>query len=239
MANLKQDSVKSNIDFKRSDSIHSHVSPWLARILYPLGGYLVLPFFFKKIVINGRQNIPKTGAILVAPTHRSRWDAVIVPTAVGKTVSKRDVHFMVTTNEVKGLQGWFIRHMGGFPVNTERPQIDSVLHSIDILQQDDKILVIFPEGNIFREDTIQPLKRGVASIALETKLKEPERDVNILPVSIRYNERYPTWGTRVKVDIGSPLKVLSCDRKSLRSSSQKLTKSLQARLQELYESQSA
>lgn len=237
MANLKQDSVKNNkVALERSKSINSHVSPWLARILYPLGKYLVLPFFFKRITINGRQNIPQKGAILVAPTHRSRWDALLVPNAVGKTVSKRDVHFMVTTNEVKGLQGWFIRHMGGFPVDTQHPQIDSIRHSLEILRQDNKMLVIFPEGNIFRDDTIQSLKRGVALIALETKLKQPELDVNILPISIRYSDRCPKWGTKVKVNIGEPLIVPNCTKKTLRSSSQKLTKALQTRLQKLYDS---
>lgn len=173
MTNLKQDRVKNNIDTEKLDSLNSRISPWLARILYPLGRYLVLPLFFKEIEINGRENIPQTGAIIVAPTHRSRWDALIVPTAVGKTVSGRDLHFMVTNNELKGIQGWFIRRMGGFPVDTKHPQIDSVRHSIELLQQKNNMLVIFPEGDIFRDDIIHPLKRGVASIALEAKLKNP------------------------------------------------------------------
>ncbi|MGV2827617.1 lysophospholipid acyltransferase family protein [Myxosarcina sp. GI1(2024)] len=235
MTNLKQDRVKNNIDTEKLDSLNSRISPWLARILYPLGRYLVLPLFFKEIEINGRENIPQTGAIIVAPTHRSRWDALIVPTAVGKTVSGRDLHFMVTNNELKGIQGWFIRRMGGFPVDTKHPQIDSVRHSIELLQQKNNMLVIFPEGDIFRDDIIHPLKRGVASIALEAKLKKPQHIVNILPISVRYSERYPSWGSRVKVNIGSPLIVETAAGESLRSSSQKLTQSLQTSLHKLHQ----
>lgn len=236
MTNLKQDRVKNNLDTEKSDSLNSRISPWLARILYPLGRYLVLPLFFKKIEINGRENIPQTGAIIVAPTHRSRWDALIVPSAVGKTVSGRDLHFMVTNNELKGIQGWFIRRMGGFPVDTKHPQIDSVRHSIELLQQQHNMLVIFPEGDIFRDDIIHPLKRGVASIALEAKLKQPQQVVNILPISVRYSEPYPSWGSRVKVNIGSPLIVEAPAGESLRCTSQKLTRSLQTSLHELHQS---
>ena len=98
-----------------SDELNSRISPWMARILYPLGCYLVLPLFFGKIQINGQENIPLQDPVIVAPTHRSRWDAFIVPYAIGRLVSGRDLRFMVSANEVTGFQGWVIRRMGGFP----------------------------------------------------------------------------------------------------------------------------
>src|SRR3712207_5600521 len=97
-------------------AIDSRISPWLTPLAYRLGCWVVLPLYFRTKVI-GQEHIPQDGPVILAPTHRSRWDALIVPYATGRFASGRDVHFMVTVDEVKGLQGWLIRRLGGFPVN--------------------------------------------------------------------------------------------------------------------------
>ena len=161
-----------------------------------------------------------------------------MPYAIGRLVSGRDLRFMVSANEVKGIQGWVIRRMGGFPVNTERPQLSCVQHSIELLKANKEMLVIFPEGGIFHDDQIHPLKRGVALIALQAEahqLDQIDQKVKILPVGIRYSQPYPSWGTDIKVDIGLPLTVTDYLGKSLRQSSQKLTAALQESLQKLDE----
>ncbi|MGL4881823.1 MAG: lysophospholipid acyltransferase family protein [Waterburya sp.] len=235
MTQLKSQSHCGSLSSEHSEQLNSRISPWLAKILYPLGCYLVLPLFFGKIQITGQENIPQNEPVIIAPTHRSRWDAFIIPYALGRLVSGRDLRFMVSENEVKGLQGWVIRRMGGFPVNTERPQLKSVRHSIEILQQGQEMLVIFPEGGIYNDYQIHPLKRGVALIALQAETDKLNRRVKILPVGIRYSQPYPSWGTEVKVNIGSPLTVADYLNDSLRQSSQKLTLALQKSLEKLYE----
>jgi 1-acyl-sn-glycerol-3-phosphate acyltransferase len=235
MTQLKSQSNFASLNSEHSDELNSRISPWLAKIIYPLGCYFVLPLFFKKIQITGQENIPRNEPVIIAPTHRSRWDAFIVPYAVGRLVSGRDLRFMVSANEVKGLQGWVIRRMGGFPVNTERPQLNSIRHSIELLQQGQEMLVIFPEGGIYNDYQIHPLKRGVALIALQAETDKSNRRVKILPVGIRYSQPYPSWGTEVKVNIGSPLTVADYLNDSLRQSSQKLTLALQKSLEKLYE----
>lgn len=220
----------------KPDELNSRISPWLAKILYPLGCYLVLPLVFGKIKITGQENIPSNDPVIIAPTHRSRWDAFIVPYALGRFASGRDLRFMVSENEVKGLQGWVIRRMGGFPVNTERPQLNSVRHSIQLLKQYQEMLVIFPEGGIYHARQIQSLKRGVALIALQAEEKDnSNRRVKILPVGICYSKPYLSWRTEVKVDIGLPLTVSDYFSGSLRQSSQKLTIALEESLRNLYE----
>ncbi|MBW4533921.1 MAG: 1-acyl-sn-glycerol-3-phosphate acyltransferase [Pleurocapsa minor HA4230-MV1] len=235
MTQLKSPHNSTNLNPEKTDELNSRISPWLAKLLYPLGCYLVIPGFFGKIEIFGQEHIPRQGPVIVAPTHRSRWDAFIVPYALGRLVSGRDLRFMVSVNEVKGIQGWVIRHMGGFPVDTERPQLNSVRHSIELLQSNQEMLVIFPEGGIFNDYQIHPLKRGVAAIALQAETDKLTRGVKILPVGIRYSQPYPTWGSDVRVDIGVPLTVKKYYGKSLRQSSQKLTAALQESLEKLYE----
>ncbi len=229
-----QSASSSDINKYKEPSLNSRVSPWVANLLYPLGCNVVLPLFFGKITVTGRENIPKDGSVIVAPTHRSRWDALLVPYAVGKLVSGRHLRFMVSANEVKGLQGWFIRRMGGFPVDTERPGMESLDHTAELLREEEMI-VIFPEGGIFRDTKVQNLKRGVALVSLAVQSEQPDNHVRILPISVRYNQTYPSWGTKVSVDIGSPINVEDYVAKSLRQGSQKLTQELFKRLQELHE----
>lgn len=227
----------------QSLTANSKISPWLARVIYPLGTYVVIPSFFGKIEITGQENIPTKNPVIVAPTHRSRWDALLVPYAVGKMVSGRYTRFMVSANEVSGLQGWFISRLGGFPVDTEKPGVDSLRHSVELLQ-DDQMLVIFPEGNIFRDlvepantvRKVHPLKRGVARIALDVIENKPEKEVNILPVSLKYSDSVPSWGADVKIDIGVPLNAAEYLEDSIRRSSQNLTKALEEKLQQLHQS---
>lgn len=213
--------------------ISSHVAPWLTKLVYPLADKLIFPYFFKKIEILGKENVPKKGAVIVAPTHRSRWDALIVPYATGRMVSGRDPHFMVSMNEMEGVQGWFIRRLGGFPVNTQRPGLESLRHSFDLLSQGEMV-VIFPEGNIFREDKVQPLKRGIAKIALEVEETNPTLDIKILPVTIKYSQSIPHRGCSVSVNIGTCLTVKDYSHGSIRERSIILTRDLQESLQQGY-----
>lgn len=74
--------------------IKSEISPWLIRLVYPLANRIIFPFFFKNIHIEGKENVPKSGAVIIAPTHRSRWDALIVPYATGRMVTNRDPFFL-------------------------------------------------------------------------------------------------------------------------------------------------
>ncbi|MGF1478720.1 MAG: lysophospholipid acyltransferase family protein [Cyanophyceae cyanobacterium] len=224
---------------KKKETVTSRISPWLARLLYPLGCYVVLPLFFGRLEVTGQENIPRSGPVIVAPTHRSRWDALVVPYAVGRLVSGRDLHYMVSVNEMKGIQGWFIRRMGGFPVDPEHPGIRTLRHSVELLSED-KMLVIFPEGalrhgGVYRDEWIHPLQRGVATVALEAESRRPGCGAHILPVSIKYSEAYPRWGTEVKVDIGVSLRVADYGDKSSKKSSQRLTADLEAALKKLYE----
>ena len=215
-------------------TITSQVVPWITKLAYLLADKLIFPWFFRKVQIRGQENVPKKGALIIAPTHRSRWDALIVPYATGKIASGRDPHFMVSANEIKGIQGWFIRRLGGFPVNTRNPTLDSLHHSVDLLSQS-KMVVIFPEGGIFRTDEVRPLKRGIAKIALEVEKIKPEVDLKILPVSIKYSEPFPSHGCSVSVNIGSCLNVKDYQENSSRENSLRLTADLYSSLQNTHE----
>jgi 1-acyl-sn-glycerol-3-phosphate acyltransferase len=215
--------------------ISSSVSPWLTRLVYPVGKYLVLPLYFGRLDVTGQEHIPSEGPVIVAPTHRARWDAVVVPFTTGKIVSGRDLHFMISANEYQGVQRWFMKRLGGFPVDPQRPSIGTLRHSVDLLCQGE-MLVIFPEGDIYKERQVKSLKRGVASIALEAQSRLENREVvRILPVSIHYSDLYPSWGTNIKVDIGKPLEAVNYLNDSPKKRTQRLMNDLKSALQDVHE----
>jgi 1-acyl-sn-glycerol-3-phosphate acyltransferase len=210
----------------------SSVSSWLINPIYALGNYLILPFYFGRVQIIGQENIPRTGAVIIAPKHCSRWDGLIIGFLMGKPVSGRDLRFMISANEMEGWQGWFLKRLGGFPVDTQRPGISSVRQSVEILGNQE-MMVIFPEGNIYR-DHVNSIKEGLARIALQAQSSKPENPVKILPVSIRYSATFPTKGTDIYLNIGKPLNVADYHNLSTKEASKKLTADLQKNIEELY-----
>jgi 1-acyl-sn-glycerol-3-phosphate acyltransferase len=213
-------------------SVDSHFSPWLTPLVYPLARRVVLPLYFGQIQIVGQAHLPIEGPIILAPTHRARWDAIVVPHATGRGVTGRDIRFMVSADEVCGIQGWFIRRLGGFPVNTKRPTIASLRHGVEVLQNRE-MLVIFPEGGIFRDDRVHPLKPGLARLALQAEASQPGLNVKIVPISLRYSDAYPKWGCNVWVNIGEPLRAADYHRSVAKEDARRLTADLELALKEL------
>lgn len=214
--------------------ITSSVSPWMSGIAYPVGRNIVLPLYFRNIEVIGREHLPKEGSIILAPTHRSRWDAFMVPYAAGRDITGRDLRFMVSADEMKGLQGWVIRNFGGFPVDPKHPGVGTIRHSVELLRSG-HTLVIFPEGNIYRTDEVQPLKGGLGRMALQTQVSQPELDLKVLPISIKYSQPIPQWGCDVKVRIGKPLQVSNYATTSTKQGAKKLTADLEAALKYVHE----
>ncbi len=217
--------------------INYNVSPWLSTIAYILGRNLLLPLFFRQVRITGKENLPRTGPIILAPTHRARWDSLLLPFAAGRCVTGRDLRFMVTMNECQGLQGWFVRKMGGFPVDTRRPSIASLRYSIELLVEGE-ILVIYPEGDIFRDGLIHPLKPGISRLALTAESSNPSLGIKIVPIAINYSQPYPSWGDDASINIGKPIQVKDFIGNCIKKDAKLLTAKLLSKLQQLDERQS-
>lgn len=216
----------------------SRISPWLSPLAYLLGRHVLLPFFFGQIRITGQKNIPTTGPVILAPTHRARWDSLLLPYAAGRCVTGRDLRFMVTITECQGLQGWFVRRMGGFPVDPQRPSISTLRHTVELLQREE-MLVIYPEGGIFRDGKVHPLKPGIARLALNAESSNSGLGIKIVPVGINYSESYPTWGTDVSIHIGLPIEVADYAQDPVKREAKRLTADLTKALQQLNHYESA
>ncbi len=210
----------------------SGFSPWLINIINPLGRYLLLPGFFREIEIIGQQYIPQTGAVILAPTHRARWDSFLIPFVAGPYVTGRNLRFMVSIDEMQGVQGWFVRRLGGFPIDTTKPGIGSIRYSVELLHQGE-MLTIYPEGNIFRDGKLHPLKKGLARIAIQSVSLKPDLDLQIIPIGLDYQHPIPKFRDRVTVKIGKPLQVQDYQHLSNKAGAEQLHQDLIRSLESL------
>lgn len=136
-------------------------------------------------------NSVREGAgILLAPNHCRYAD----PIAMGwiARVARIHVYAMASWHlfHQGRLQAFAIRMCGGFSVNREGLDRQSLDTAIDILVEAQRPLVIFPEGTVFRtNDRLNPLLDGVAFLArtaARRRAKAGQGKVVVHPVAIKY-----------------------------------------------------
>jgi 1-acyl-sn-glycerol-3-phosphate acyltransferase len=214
------------------------MSPWLARCLYPLSHGGLLPSYFHQIRVTGQHHLARPGAMIIAPTHRSRWDGLLVAYAAGQHITGCFPRYMVTLDEMQGVQGWLIRQMGGFPIDTRSPAVKSLRYGIELLQQQ-QVLVVFPEGGALLENRRSGLNRlhpGLARLAIQANIHDPHCDVAIVPMAINYGlpPGTPTIGRcDVDIQIGEPIVVSDYLTDSPKRSAKKITTDLSQAMRQL------
>jgi 1-acyl-sn-glycerol-3-phosphate acyltransferase len=164
---------------------------------------IVLRFFFsKKKIVNNGFSIPLNSSIILAPTHRSRWDGLVLTMAMGRRVTKRDCRFMVTKYEMRGIQGWFLKRLGCFSINQLSPSLSALRYAINLIEKGEQ-LVVFPEGKINRYGKKLILKEGLYRLArLATK---KTKSITILPIGIAYSKVSPKFRSEFCLSIGKPI----------------------------------
>ena len=186
----------------RERTVCNGISPWLSPLAMAVTQDLALPVYFSRVRVLDRHHLPLDGPVMLAPTHRARWDALLLPHAAGRRVSGRDCRFMVTVDEMQGLQGWFLERLGCFPVNQGRPTLASLRYAVDLLAAGQQ-LVVFPEGRIRRGDEPIRLQQGMARLAL--MFASQGETVPVVPVGIAYSHPVPRIGDQAALCFGEPL----------------------------------
>lgn len=166
----------------------SQVNPLLAAIISPLHKLFMRWYF--RLEIEGLEHLPGEGPVVIAPNHSSRWDALVV-----RYLSRRDMRFMASSDEFGGLQGWLMRALGAFAVDTQHASTEALRHSLELLASG-RAVVIFPEGGIHQDGQVHPLKPGIGRLAVMA----PQSCV--VPVTIAYE---PGCRPRVRVKVSAPL----------------------------------
>ena len=182
--------------------IRPEINPVLGPIAMFITQDIVMKIFFKdRKIVNNKFSMPKNSSVILAPTHRSRWDGLILTMAMGRRVSKKDCRFMVTKSEMIGIQGWFLKRLGCFSINQLSPSLSVLRYAVDLIIKK-RQLVVFPEGKINKYGKKIALKEGLFRLArLATKKTNL---ITIIPIGIAYSEVYPKFGSKVSLCFGEP-----------------------------------
>ena len=132
---------------------------------------------------------------------------------------------MVTLDEMKGLQGWFLHRLGCFPVNQGRPTTASLRYAVDLLALGEQ-LVVFPEGRIRRDDGPIRLQQGLARLAQLAAGRGVS--VPVVPIGIAYTHGRPRRGDRAALCFGASLRAEGSGREAAKAFTADLATAMQS-----------
>jgi 1-acyl-sn-glycerol-3-phosphate acyltransferase len=151
----------------------------------------------------GTENVPATGAAILASNHLSAADWIFMPLQLKRRVTFLAKAEYFTGKGVKGaLQRAFFTGAGQVPIDRSSASAaeNAVQTGMRMLQQG-KLLGIYPEGTRSPDGRLFRGKTGVARMALET-------GAPVIPVAMVYSKKRLPFGrsiTRVRVRFGKPL----------------------------------
>lgn len=150
-----------------------------------------------RLSVAGQEAMPPYGPLLVASNHLSLNDAGTLVVALPRPV------VFLAKKELwnKPLGRFYCNAVGAVPLDRERGGGEALRYALQALQQD-KAILMFPEGRISATGGLQSGRTGLAWLALKTQAP-------ILPVAIAGSEKFPSWRmpvplARWQVTIGTP-----------------------------------
>ena len=106
--------------------------------------FKILFTIFLRLKVEGTENIPKDGPLVIASNHLSLLDPPVLGTA-----ATRKGHFMAKEELFVPVLGTIYKILGAFPVRRGGADRAAIKHGIDILESG-QVLAIFPEGTAAR-----------------------------------------------------------------------------------------
>jgi 1-acyl-sn-glycerol-3-phosphate acyltransferase len=147
----------------------------------------------------GKENLPKTGAYIIAPLHRSNIDFLIVA-----RISRRRLRYLAKAEIWRFARlGRFIERLGALPVHRDSTDRDSFNRSLAVLLGGEPLMV-FPEGTRRDGFEVGELREGAAYLALRA-------GVPLVPIGLAGTDRALAkrhrlrWPSPVRVVVGAPV----------------------------------
>ena len=145
----------------------------------------------------GAQNVPETGAAILAPNHFSYMDHFLIGIFI-----RRKVRFMAKSQLFSPWARWIYLQGGVFPVRRGARDEEAFVTAEAILDRNG-VVAMYPEGGRSRTGDLQPqAKPGVGRLALES-------GAPVVPIAILGSSRIRNWKRlrfpRVHVQYGEPM----------------------------------
>jgi 1-acyl-sn-glycerol-3-phosphate acyltransferase len=167
--------------------------PWLAPALLLISELIMRrKFRITTVQAEGIGRLAEISAaghsLLVAPNHADHPDPHVLLYAGRK--HGLHFHFMAAREgfEKSAVNRFMLTHMGAFSVDREGADLAAVKAAMNLVQEGQYPLVIFPEGEIYHHDErLDVLNEGVATILLRASTKvQAGHACYMVPTAIRY-----------------------------------------------------
>ena len=177
---------------------------------------IALHWFYGDIRVVSKDKIPARGPLLIAVNHQNALvDSLIVGWVVPRRIAMT-AKATLADNPLIALVFRILhvvplrrvsdeaRKLNGFPVDRSRNR-EAFSEIIDLLGQGGAVL-IFPEGKSHNEFGLEPLKTGLARLALQARDEGGIKGIRILPLGLVFEDK-GTPGTAVGARIGEAIEM--------------------------------
>jgi 1-acyl-sn-glycerol-3-phosphate acyltransferase len=153
--------------------------------------WCALHLYFKKIVVNGANTIPRNGPVLFLANHQN----ALLDALVFAITAPRYSYFIARADVFRhNLIARLLSMLNMQPVYRVRDGIKSIpknkqtfTWASGVLLRNE-CLLFFPEGNHSLLRRVRPLSKGFTRIVDEALVKNPSLDLSIIPVGINYTD---------------------------------------------------
>ena len=175
---------------------------------------IALHWFYRDIQIVRADRIPRSGPLLIAVNHQNALvDSLIMgwlmPQRITMTAKATLVDDPFISLFFRMMHVVPLRRMSDEPRNSgelpfDRSRNKEAFHEIlSVLEQNGTVL-IFPEGKSHNEAGIEPLKTGLARLALQARDETALSGLKILPVRLVFEDK-GSPGTAVGAYVAEPI----------------------------------
>jgi 1-acyl-sn-glycerol-3-phosphate acyltransferase len=155
-----------------------------------------------RVHVEGRDNVPKRGPVILAANHRSFLDSIFIPLVVHRRVT-----FVAKAEYFDDPKtAWFFRGVGQIPIRREGGSAsERALASATEVLQDGNVFGIYPEGTRTRDGLLHRGHTGVARLAMRC-------GAPIVPVGLvgtddvqPVDSKMPKFNRHITVRFGEPI----------------------------------
>ena len=158
-------------------------------------------FLSTKIEIIGKENILNSEKFFIACTHQSAFETFYLQAIF------KGPKFILKKELIKiPIFGWYLKKIGSIPVERNKISKEKInfVDTVKISSQDNRPIVIFPQGTRTNPNERPDFKKGVARIYQEL-------NINCLPITINSGEVWPKNGNlcknkKITITILKPIK---------------------------------
>ncbi|MDD2635359.1 MAG: 1-acyl-sn-glycerol-3-phosphate acyltransferase [Bacteroidales bacterium] len=199
--------MEKNKELNKYRHLYKHSKLWDILSIYVR---FMHNLFYKDIIVEGKQNVPKEGPLFFAPNHQN---ALMDPLAVLFSVNKQVVFLARSDIFKKGLLSKFLVFLKILPVFRIRDGKENLTNNDLTFEIASKVLEnkqnigIFPEARHTNKRRLLGLKKAIPRLAF---MAEEKNDFNlntrIVPVGIYYS-KYNRMRSILHVRYGVPIQV--------------------------------